>query len=107
MKSQSEGSTDKPIAYLVDTVINGKEFVYLSTFAPKDDWSVVTPLYTSTDIEAAEKKANPGLLEMIRRKSWRIWWHLWTGDHSLYATRRRIEHDARRFGGIVLWDDSQ
>lgn len=107
MKSQSEESTGRPLAYLVDTMIGGKEFVYLSTFDPKDEWSVVTPLYTDTDIENAERKTSPGLFSMIRKKSWRIWWHLWTGDQSLYATRRRIEHDARRFGGIVLWDNSQ
>ena len=33
--------------------------------------------------------------------SW--WWRLWTGDTSEDATRRRIEEEARRFGGTVSW----
>lgn len=107
MTSQKDESTGKPLAYLVDTTLGGKDFMYLSTFDPNDDWAIVTPLYTRKDIESAEKKANPGILDMIRKKSWRIWWHLWTGDYSLYETRRRIENEARRFGGIILWDDSQ
>jgi hypothetical protein len=40
---------------------------------------------------------------LSRLRNW--WWWLWTGDHSEAATRRRIEHEARRFGGTVIWDD--
>jgi hypothetical protein len=32
------------------------------------------------------------------------WWHLWTGDANEESTRRRIEEEARRFGGTVHWD---
>jgi hypothetical protein len=40
---------------------------------------------------------------LSRIRNW--WWWLWTGDHSEAATRRRIEHEAARFGGTVIWDD--
>jgi len=107
MQNQQDVSTGKPLSYLVETMIDGKQYTYLSTLKPSDEWAVVTPLSPSSDIEAAQRKANPGILDVIRKKSWRMWWHLWTGDHSIFETRRRIEGEARRFGGIVLWDDSQ
>jgi hypothetical protein len=39
---------------------------------------------------------------LSRIRNW--WWWLWTGDQSEAATRRRIEHEAARFGGTVTWD---
>jgi hypothetical protein len=39
---------------------------------------------------------------LSRLRDW--WWWLWTGDQSEAATRRRIEHEAARFGGTVTWD---
>jgi hypothetical protein len=39
---------------------------------------------------------------LSRLRNW--WWWLWTGDQSEAATRRRIEHEAARFGGTVTWD---
>jgi hypothetical protein len=39
---------------------------------------------------------------LSRLRNW--WWWLWTGDQSEAATRRRIEHEAARFGGAVTWD---
>ena len=44
------------------------------------------------------------------RKSWLAmtipeWWHrVWTGDKDLTETRRRLEHEARRFGGTIIWE---
>jgi hypothetical protein len=38
-----------------------------------------------------------------RARAW--WWKLWTGDASREATRRRLEFEARRFGGRVEWLD--
>ena len=43
------------------------------------------------------------LLREIRERLWLWWWHLFTGDVDELQTRRRIEEDARRFGGRVQW----
>lgn len=45
------------------------------------------------------------LTREIQERLWLWWWNLWTGDRSEAETRRRIEEEARRFGGQVAWSD--
>jgi hypothetical protein len=44
-------------------------------------------------------------LSTFTQKVSRFWWWLWTGYYSIDDVRRRIESDARRFGGRVHWDE--
>lgn len=43
------------------------------------------------------------LIREISGRLWLWWWNLWTGDASEEATRRRLEEEARRFGGEIRW----
>ncbi len=45
------------------------------------------------------------LFREISGRIWLWWWRQWTGDASEAATRHRLEHEVRRFGGVVRWPD--
>lgn len=47
----------------------------------------------------------PRALSRAWDRAVRWWWWLWTGEPSLDRMRNRLEHDVRRFGGRVTWED--
>jgi hypothetical protein len=43
-------------------------------------------------------------LRVAARKLSRWWWWLWTGKPSQKAMRKKLQEDARRFGGKIIWN---
>jgi hypothetical protein len=43
-------------------------------------------------------------LRYIEKRISRWWWWLWTGKPSRKEMRRRLQEEARRFGGKIIWD---
>lgn len=98
--------SEQPICYLVETADGmGNEYRYISATKPRDEWASVKPLYTMQEVRDTEYELQSKGWREFKAKVSKWWWLIWTGDQSLSAKRRRIENDARRFGGKVTWED--